>query len=128
MCTDADSSLVASGGVAFNGFLQVCEGTTVNIICSHNSTETITGWDIAFTNFKSCFMASNLATSQFSSFCQSFRIFNMPSVSGQQMSTLELSVDQSLNNAVVTCVAGGTRSDPQVGRYTIRVIGESYSC
>ncbi len=40
------------------------------------------------------------------------------------MSTLVLSVDQSLNGAVVTCYAGGLTSDPQAGNLTIQVIGE----
>ncbi len=46
-----------------------------------------------------------------------------------RMSTLVLPVDQSLNGAavVVTCYAGGSTSDPQVGNSTIQVIGENGS-
>ncbi len=43
------------------------------------------------------------------------------------MSTLELVVTESLNGSVVTCFAGGSTSDPQVGNLTIITAGENSS-
>ena len=39
--------------------------------------------------------------------------------------TLELVVTESLNGSVVTCFAGGSTSDPQVGNFTIITAGKN---
>ena len=124
MYTDAQPSLVPSSGVVSNGVLQVCSDITVNLVCSHNSTQT--GWEILFSGFgaRKCFITSlYLRTYQFSPQCGSYRIFDTVS-SGQLMSTLVLPVDQFIDGARVTCIAGDSSSDPQVGSYTLQVIGE----
>ncbi len=124
MYTDAQPSLVPSSGVVSNGVLQVCSGITVNLVCSHNNPQI--RWEILFPGFgtRMCSVTSlNSPTTQFIPECGSYRIFNTVS-SGQLMSTLVLPVDQFIDGARVTCIAGGCSSDPQVGSYTLQVIGE----
>ncbi len=124
---DAVSSLVASGGVESDKFLQVCPDTTVNLTCSHSNDEMVTGWEISFSfpdGPKKCYITSNIFSDQFNPTCGSFRIFNVLSGTGQLSSTLVLPVDHSFNNTLVTCFAGDRSFSPQVGNYTIQVIGE----
>ncbi len=126
---DAVSSLEVSsgGGTVIDGALQVCPGTTVSLTCSHNSTSTLTLWEISapIECAAGVFHTTNPGTAT----CGSSTI-NMVSAMNQptRMSTLVFPVDQSLNGAVVvTCYAGATTSDPQVGNFTIHAIGEIHT-
>ncbi len=126
---DAVSSLEVSsgGGTVIDGALQVCPGTTVSLNCSHDSAGDLTRWEIGAPI--ECSTVATHSTNPSDALCGTFTI-NMVSASNQptRMATLVFPVDQSLNGAVVvTCYAGATTSDPQVGNFTIHAIGEIHT-
>ncbi len=109
------------------GSLQVCPDTTVRLTCSHDSVGDLTRWEIGPTIDCTAIVAHT--TNPGDATCASFTV-NMVSDSSQptRVSTLVLPLEQSLNGAVVTCYAGGTRSNPQVGNLTIQFISEMAIC
>ncbi len=115
------SSLEVSsdGGTVIDG---VCPGTTISLTCSHDGVE-LTRWEIGAPI--GCSGVASHSTNPSGALCGTFTI-NMVSAMNQhtRMSTFVLPVNQSLNDAVVTCYAGGLTSDPQAGNFTIQVIGE----
>ncbi len=122
------SSLVVSGGVVSDGFLQVCPGTTVSLTCSHDSTTSRTSWLITPALPMDCdAVITHTTTPNSETICGQFDV-TMISAGSEvtRRSTLELLITTSLNNRVVTCYAGASTSDPQVGNYTVQVIGEVY--
>ncbi len=117
------SNSAGGGGTVIDGSLRVCPGTTVSLNCSHDSVEA-TLWEIG-APIGCSGTASHTATPS-DALCGTFTI-NMVSAEDQptRTSILLLPVDQSLNGAVVTCYAGGLRSNPQAGNLTIQVVGET---
>ncbi len=120
------SSLVVSSGVVSDGFLQVCPGTTVSLTCSHDSASDLTRWVISPTLPMDCNTGvTHTATPNSGDMCGPFDVTMISARSeATRMSTLELVITMSLINSVVTCHAGASTSDPQVGNYTVQVIGE----
>ncbi len=121
-------SLVVSGGVVSDGNLQVCPGTSVSLTCSHNSSVDLTRWGITPALTPDCnTVITHTATANSEALCGPFTV-TMISARNEptRRSTLELVIDGSLGGARVTCHAGGSTSDPQVGSYTIQLIGKIY--
>ncbi len=101
--------------------LQVCPGTTVSLTCSHDSTGDLTRWRVTPPLPMDCNNAITHTTFTVS--------MTSPHNEPTRMSTIKLVVTESLNGAVVTCFAGGSTSDPQVGNLTIQIIiGEVAAC
>ncbi len=126
ICTDAVFSLVVSGGVVSDGILQVCPGTTVSLTCSHDSASDLTRWVITPALPMDCDNGiTHTTTPNSEAICGPFDVTMISARSEvTRMSTLEVVITTSLNNRVVTCYAGATTSDPQVGNYTLQIIGE----
>ncbi len=106
--------------------LQVCPGTTVSLTCSHDGFG-LTRWEIG-APIGCAGTATHSTPTSSDSLCGNFTI-NMVSADDQpalRMSTLVMSIDESLNGAVVICFAGPMPSDPQAGNLTMQVIGEIY--
>ncbi len=109
-----------------DGALQVCPGTTVSLTCSHDSVVDLTRWRITPPLPMDCNTAiTHTVSPNASGMCGPFTVsmispYNEPT----RMSTLELVVTESLNGAVVTCFAGASTFDPQVGNFTVQITSE----
>ncbi len=126
ICADAVSRFLPSGGVVSDSNLLVCPGTAVILTCSHDSSVDLTRWVITPAVTPDCnTIITHTATSNSEDMCGSYTV-TMISARHEptRSSTLELVVDRSLGGAQVTCHAGGSTSDPQVGNFTIQFIGE----
>ncbi len=120
------SSLVVSGGAVSDGFLQVCPGTTVSLTCSHDSSDDLSRWVISPALPMDCDTPiAHTTTPNSETICGPFDVTMISARSeATRRSTLELVITTSLSNRVVTCYAGASTSDPQVGNYTVQVIGK----
>ncbi len=109
-----------------DGFLQVCPGTTVSLTCSHDSVADLSRWVISPALPMDCDNGiTHTTTPNSEGVCGPFDVTMISARSEvTRRSTLELVITTSLNNIVVTCYAGASTSDPQVGNYTVQVIGE----
>ena len=117
---------MVSGGVVSDGNLQVCPGTTVSLTCSHNSSVDLTRWVITPALTPDCnTVITHTATANSEVLCGPFTV-TMISARNEptRRSTLELVIDGSLGGAQVTCHAGGSTSDLQVGNFTVEAISE----
>ena len=117
-------SLKASSGngIVDDESLQVCPGTTVSLTCCHEGVD-LTRWRVTPPLPMDCNTAiTHTNTPNSAGVCGPFTV-SMISLHNEQprMSTLELVVTESLNGSVVTCFAGGSTSDPQVGNFTVQI-------
>lgn len=110
----------------------MCPVTPVDLTCSHDSAIDATRWDISAPI--DCAAVVSHSANPSSVMCGPFTVSRV-SASDQstRTSTLVLPVGQSLNGAVVSCRAGSSSSDLQVGNFTIQMIRTcetmpSYTC
>ena len=123
-----DSVITTIPDEVVDGVLTLCPGTTFSLTCSYGpSNQEITRWEISgpmFTMFLHCVRLVPHRPPNNRS-CDPFTINAVSNYSlSTRSSTAHATATNVLDGAVVLCRDGSDQSDPEVGKVTIRIIGE----
>ena len=109
-----------------NGLLQVCDGETISLSCSHENTASgISRW--VFSPPLDCSFIVDHASPDLSRGCGPFQLETATMNNGTLMSTVAATADTTITGTVVECRDSGGISFNVIGNISICVLGKQYT-